>query len=327
MVHFKVHSKYYYSKLSDTEKKAYDTILATWLNLENKVTLRAPGESIDFQRVFDSLIDDNPELFYIVFNSLSVGHTFGFATVSVTFSMPNHEIEKTKSRIFAKLQEFKSSIKTADVEKEIHDYLAIGVKYASDTKSPSAHNICGPFLEGSAVCEGYARAFKLICDEADIPCIIVTGVATDENRAENHAWNIVRKGRNNYHVDVTWNSCVYPCAKFPLYYNVSDAFMEKDHTWNRAFFPRCAAPGEYESAMIDIDGKKTLGDAIEKMALSKRSSAALRWNSPLDPTTNVMKQIQDVLKERSITSISSVSTSFPPKTNYVLVELRFENRG
>lgn len=318
-MHFKVYSKYFYSKLSDAEKKAYDKILDAWLNLEKKVTLHTLGGKIDFQRVFEGLIDDNPELFYVVFNSLSVGYALGFATVSVDFSMPNDEIERTKSRIFAKVQAFKSSIKTKDIEKEIHDYLATEVKYASNTMLPTAHNICGPFLEGTAVCEGYARAFKLICDEMGIPCIMVTGVATDEDRTENHAWNIVRKGKNNYHVDVTWDSSVYQCTKFPLYYNVSDNFIEKDHTWNRTLFPRCSTLGEYESGIIDINGKKAFCDAIEKMALNKKQSFILRFNRQFNSTTNVMKLIQDALKERGITNVSSASASYLSKVNCALV--------
>lgn len=318
-MHFKVYSKYFYSRLAESDKKAYDKILTAWLNLERKVTIKSFGEKINFQKVFEGLIDDNPELFYVVFNSLSVGYALGFATVSVDFSMSNDEIERTKSRIFAKVQEFKNSIKTKDIEKEIHDYLATEVKYASNTMLPSAHNICGPFLEGTAVCEGYARAFKLICDEMGIPCIMVTGVATDEDRTENHAWNIVRKGKNNYHVDVTWNSSVYQCTKFPLYYNVSDAFIEKDHTWDKMVFPRCAMLGEYESEIIEINGKKAFYDAIEKMAFNKKQSFILRFNRQFNSTTNVMKLIQDALKERGITNVSSASASYLSKVNCALV--------
>lgn len=325
-MHFKIYSKYFYSKLSDTEKKAYDRILGAWLNLERTVTLHAPERKIDFQKVFKGLIDDNPELFYVVFNSLSVSHALGFATISVDFSMSNDEIENTKSKIFAKLQEFKNNIKTKDIEKEIHDHLATKVKYASDTMLPTAHNICGPFLEGAAVCEGYARAFKLICDEMNISCITVTGVATDNKRAENHAWNIVRKGNNNYHVDVTWNSsCRY--TKIPLYYNVSDNFIERDHTWNRTLFPRCSTLGEYEREIIDINGKKSLGAAIEKMALNKKQSFILRFNRQFDSTTDVIKLIQNALKERSITIVSSVATSYFSKVNCALVNFSYPSYG
>ena len=322
-MHFKVYSKYFYSKLTEADKKAYDKILNAWLNLEKKVTIKTFGGNINFQKVFEGLIDDNPELFYVIFNSLSVAYGLGFASISVDFSMANDEIEKTKANIMTRLQEIKNNIKTKDVEKEIHDYLATEVRYASNTISPTAHNICGPFLEKTAVCEGYARAFKLICDEMNIPCIIVTGLATDEDCTENHAWNIVRKGKNNYHVDVTWNSSVYQCTKFPLYYNVSDSFIEKDHTWNRTLFPHCSTLGEYESGIIDINGKKAFCDAIETMALNKKQSFILRFNRQFNSTTNIMKLIQDALNERRITSVSATSASYLPKVNCALVNFRY----
>ena len=312
-MHFKIYSRFFFSKLNQDEKNAYETILNAWLNLEKRVSVKKFNRNINFQKVFESIINDTPELFYVVFNSLSAAYGLGFASISVEFSMPNDEIERTKSKIFAKVQEFKNSVKTKDIEKEIHDYLATNVKYASNTMLPTAHNICGPFLEGSAVCEGYARAFKLMCDEMGIPCIMVTGVATDENITGNHAWNIVRKGKNNYHVDMTWNSSVYKSSDFPLYYNVSDAFIEKDHTWNKVLFPRCSALGEYEREIIEVNGKKAFCDAIEKMALNKKQSFILRFNKQLNLTTNMTTQIENVLKERNITSVSSISFSYLTK--------------
>lgn len=52
------------------------------------------------------------------------------------------------------------------------------------------------------VCEGYARAFKLLCDRADIPCVLTSGSANGED----HMWNLVKMENGSwYGVDVTWN--------------------------------------------------------------------------------------------------------------------------
>ena len=60
------------------------------------------------------------------------------------------------------------------------------------------------------VCEGYAKAFKYLCDltefdSSDISCILVTGVMLDDDgNAENHMWNIVSMNDGkNYLADVT----------------------------------------------------------------------------------------------------------------------------
>ena len=58
------------------------------------------------------------------------------------------------------------------------------------------------------VCEGYAKAFKYLCDQSsfsnDISCILVTGLMTGGTGAGNHMWNIVNmEDGKNYLVDVT----------------------------------------------------------------------------------------------------------------------------
>ncbi len=51
------------------------------------------------------------------------------------------------------------------------------------------------------VCEGYARAFSIICSWLGYPCLFVSGWANGGN----HAWNQVNVGGNWYAVDVTFD--------------------------------------------------------------------------------------------------------------------------
>ncbi|MBI3138880.1 MAG: hypothetical protein HYZ15_09870 [Sphingobacteriales bacterium] len=64
------------------------------------------------------------------------------------------------------------------------------------------------------VCSGYARLFKLFCDELDVECVIIKGFATGigirtvhpDSLATNHSWNAVKiKGQWKL-VDPTWGS-------------------------------------------------------------------------------------------------------------------------
>ena len=50
------------------------------------------------------------------------------------------------------------------------------------------------------VCEGYARAFKVLCNKVGIPCVLVDGDAGGP-----HMWNYVQLDGAWYGVDVTWN--------------------------------------------------------------------------------------------------------------------------
>lgn len=62
-------------------------------------------------------------------------------------------------------------------------------------KGVAAHTLLGA-LGGSAVCEGIALYFKLLCDVVGIPCRVVlghldTGSANSKKETVNHAWNAV----------------------------------------------------------------------------------------------------------------------------------------
>ena len=57
------------------------------------------------------------------------------------------------------------------------------------------------------VCEGFARALKMILDEVDIPCVLVYGAYTSSTRYEEHMWNYVKLDNGKwYGVDATWDN-------------------------------------------------------------------------------------------------------------------------
>jgi transglutaminase/protease-like cytokinesis protein 3 len=64
----------------------------------------------------------------------------------------------------------------------------------------------------TAVCDGYARLFKILCDDAGIPCEVITGYARGSmNRVGvqfrcNHKWNAVFVDSAWHLLDATWAS-------------------------------------------------------------------------------------------------------------------------
>lgn len=58
------------------------------------------------------------------------------------------------------------------------------------------------------VCDGYAKAFKVLCDAAGIPCVFVRGLVDPGDPSSRHGWNEVCIGDRWYAVDVTWNDPV-----------------------------------------------------------------------------------------------------------------------
>ena len=111
--------------------------------------------------------------------------------------------------------------------KSINDYLANNIEYQ---KTTHAHNPYGAIVNGLCVCEGYAEAFKILCDREGIPCLNVVGTAGGA-----HKWNMVQMEDNKWYlIDVTWNdsSKIYYSyfligsdtkAPFYSYSNVADS--------------------------------------------------------------------------------------------------------
>lgn len=92
--------------------------------------------------------------------------------------------------------------KLKSIHDQIVDKITYDPNYNNSNKNPTNHEpvavFNSPYL---AVCEGYAEAFKLLCDKAGIPCITVTGTA-----GGGHKWNYVKMEDGNwYAVDVTWD--------------------------------------------------------------------------------------------------------------------------
>jgi len=59
-----------------------------------------------------------------------------------------------------------------------------------------------------AICDGYSRLFKSLCDYSGIQCEVVTGMAKIplETKPSPHAWNAVRLNNKWQLVDATWAS-------------------------------------------------------------------------------------------------------------------------
>lgn len=77
-----------------------------------------------------------------------------------------------------------------------------------------AWNAYGILIEKAGVCMSYAYAYKALCDEAGLECIVVTGIVTDSSTG--HAWNKVRIDNNWRLIDVTWNDSYPPNRYFDL---------------------------------------------------------------------------------------------------------------
>lgn len=119
----------------------------------------------------------------------------------------------------------------------------------------------GPLVNGKGVCLGFATAFQLLMDMADIECITVTGAAFG-NR-ENHAWNMVRLNGEWYCADPTWDLNPGIATRDGKtfvqyeYFNVTSQRMaDTDHQWDYDNVPEATVEADSPCQVEMTEGQK-----------------------------------------------------------------------
>lgn len=245
----KSRSKYYYSRLGDSQKEVYKSLLLQWEKLEENPIVKVGNlKSEEITKIIKFINLDNPGLFYLDFSQFSYSLGNGLLRIDMKFVFPRKailQIEEKLNKVIQKVitKEVLALKDQFSKELVIHDYLAKKVKYVSDG-SFSQYTIVGALLKNKAVCDGYAKAFKLLCDKVEIPCILIHGEADNGaiDSGNGHAWNIVKLGKKHAHVDVTWDSTgSINDASIYSHLNLTDSQIKKDHTWNDKLLPKCEA--------------------------------------------------------------------------------------
>ena len=108
----------------------------------------------------------------------------------------------------------------------LHDYLAQRVSYSyGTTDNMTAY---GALINGSAGCVGYAKAYQYLLQRAGITAWTVTGMATNSNGTQSHAWNVANLDGGWYYIDVTWDDTNNGITH--KYFGLSLTEMSADHT-------------------------------------------------------------------------------------------------
>ncbi|MBO7293618.1 MAG: hypothetical protein J6V07_06770, partial [Clostridia bacterium] len=176
-----------------------------------------------------------------VYYTLAVRYRIGRATLGLMELEVDREVERLSALLFLPDMPEETKILLA------FRYLATTVTYfdrenASRWQMSHQQSAYGALIKGSCVCQGYAEAFKRLMDAAGIRSEVVCGVVIDDADGY-HAWNTVTlSGGESYHVDSTWSNggdgrIIYD------YFGLTDATLERERRWNRAFHAPCRATG------------------------------------------------------------------------------------
>ncbi len=248
--------RYYYRILTREEKAAYrmiyNGIKMRALNIVVPVNLRPE----QVQDVYLKVLFDTPWFYYINQTVIRMTGQAGYYVLLPEYLYTNTEIEKLNQDIQNVLRRIDVKARQLQfnefrLEKFLHDSVVKSVAYDYDslkkTDCFNAHSIVGAFLDKKAVCEGIAKAFKLLCNEYEMKCIVVLGKAEpngDFSGDTYHAWNLVKVGNGSYHVDVTWDNMFDTQIEHISYdyFNVTTEDIMKDHQ-PMGLLPNCADTG------------------------------------------------------------------------------------
>lgn len=235
--------RYYYGIMNSEEKRAYKIIYEGLKNRLYEIIIPSALASAQVQEIYLRVLYDNP-LFYFVNQTVirivskAVFHVLlpEYLYMANEILALNKDIRRVVSKVAIKANTMLSNI--FRVEKYLHDSVVKSVAYDYDSLKKNdcfnAHSIVGAFLENKAVCEGIAKAFKLLCNEFGMKCIVVLGKANhdgDFTGNDYHAWNLVKIGNESYHVDVTWDN-MYDKGLQHIsydYFNVTTEQIMLDH--------------------------------------------------------------------------------------------------
>jgi len=273
--------EYYFGQLGKEKRRLYREMYEGLMSLEAAFPMQMAESSV-LTEIFTLVRLDHPEIFWAV--SFKYSFVRGADTIMLEpeYLFRKKQIEEHQRAIEARVKRLCApAAKLSETEKEacLHDTLLELVHY-DKLKKPYSHEVIGPLTQGVGVCEGIAKAFKLLCDNLGVWCItVICGNAPEKGIKYRHMWNIVKIGGKYCHVDVTFDLSVSKCGITRYdYYNISDSFIFRDHEPSLYPVPECTdsrLAGYVEKKLVFTDFEKL--DSRAKQAAQKGKPFVFQW--------------------------------------------------
>lgn len=227
------------------------------VDIEDKLTINIDRslkvEYTQGSAIIGYVFKNNPQ-FYWLGNSWSYGAWrasgdtdwyLGSASLAVIDEYKNGETRReTSAQLAGVLNEYHEVVEGCET---VYDKLmAVNDKIDADTEYVSAddisHRTTGCLLRRECVCEGYSKAFQLICNREGLgDNVFVEGIGYSDGKggsSEAHGWNLVNFDGDWYYVDSTWNDIIIVdqygnrldnSGRWHDYFMKGSSFMEADH--------------------------------------------------------------------------------------------------
>lgn len=268
---------YYYEQLNKDQKKVYFAMKEGLLAMKDSFPVLKLSNR-ELSEIYFLLRLDCPEIFYSVKFSYRYYTDSSMVEFVPEYLFTKDKIREHRQAMAARVKKLARPAENLDEkgkELYIHDFIVKNVTY-DKLKKEYSHEIIGALGNGVAVCEGMAKAVKILCDTLKIWCIVAVSEANPEKGIKyRHAWNIIRIDGQYYHLDATFDNSLSGEDHIRYdYVNLSDKQIFRDHEpviWN---IPECP-DGEH----FYYKEKKVSWTTTEEVR--KRTKQAVKKNRPM----------------------------------------------
>ena len=255
---------YAYSTLTDDYVKKLYNQISDNIDSEYEPSFYAEGNLSEYQitQAVEAYKNDHPEVFWL--KSYYEYENFDYETgIWLTYTMSGDKLVTAKKKFNTAVDTISKSVPygtECEREEYIHNYIINNCDYdeeaaESEEVQGNENDAYGVFVDGKAVCEGYSKAFQILCNKADIDCIQLMGIVDSDN----HVWNCVKIGGDWYQIDVTWDDVDDFIYDSHEYFNLTDSLMYEERTlspkyseidaesflnlksWCNFYVPKCTA--------------------------------------------------------------------------------------
>ncbi len=300
----KLGSEYYKGFLTPQGRAFYDRINAQLIRGEysgiTTFTISDPETSAsDCFAAYKAVRDDHPEYFYLGFQSefTRKGHA---GTLKYPILYTPNNIDRIREQMRKSIYRLvRGTAYLPEIEREVLVYERIAKKLSyANHNDVRDHNIVGPVLLSSGVCEGHNALLLLCFRRIGIPCIKVYGKTKTDSW---HCWTVAWVNGVPVHCDVTWDRPEGGFLRFN-YLNLSDAQIAGDHyEFKDPRVPVCSseALSYYSQRGLCVYSYQDLKARLAKDSRRGISPILIHFGYQL-PAGGYLKETRRALKEERI---------------------------
>lgn len=205
-----------YQSLKEAEQIWYHDIAESLGAMEEKTRLTKSSlesglDETDVDRIFQCVLLDHPELFYVegyTYTKYNRSDKIIAIDFSGAYSMNPEQALSRQKEIGLAVQPLLAGAEglATDYDKVKYVYETIITSTDYDLTAPDNQNIYSVFVNHRSVCQGYAKAVQYLLERMGVECALVQGSV---DTGEGHAWNLVKVDGSYYYVDATWGDASY----------------------------------------------------------------------------------------------------------------------